>query len=647
MRHQGSRHHATGLRIGGRETTARCSVTALKSSASVWALAGALALGSLFGGADSNGLSVGTQAQAQSGQLTSKRVTDAYFEAQKLYDEEKDVRGAAAVIQRVLNRDDLSPYERGIMLRTLANFQLELEQYPQAIRSLEGAVNTGAFEESQLAELHFFLGSLYMAAERFDDAVRSLELYFSLAETPGASAHYLLAQAYAVKERWRDALPPSQKSVELSDNPNEGYLRLLVAIYINLDQWRNAVPLLETIISQFPGKDEYWQQLAAGYQELGREKDAYAVVELRYRLGFLTRSREFVVLADLHAFYGYPYKAAKLLETELGRGRVEQTAENYEKLGNYWLAAREYSKARAALIEASQRSSSGRLDFQIAGTFAQDEEWRNAERYLLSALRRGGLNNSQQGNAWLLLGHSRNNLGKRRAALEAFRRAVQYPRAQRDASVWIKFLEDQFEIEAQNALVNAMQAVIDLEDRARTAITDLELIRDVALQAKETAERARETTSEIARDRALDEYQIRNREATNRLQDQRTNAENERDAAQEAIATAREFDLPKRDLDELLRLETLIVQRLNLVTEAENYLREAATIVEELTGTRPATPMVPEEPNRMIPMPGSEEAKQQQEALEQPATDGDVTEAADGEDGATGDEAEEADPPQN
>ncbi|MGF1455449.1 MAG: tetratricopeptide repeat protein [Alphaproteobacteria bacterium] len=621
-----------------------------KTSVSALALAGVIATAGLFGATDGSRPSIAPSAYAQSGQLTSKRVTDAYFEATRLYDEENDVNGAAAVIQRVLSRDDLTPYERGIMLRTLANFQLELEQYPQAIRSLEGAVATGAFEETQLGELYFFLGGLYLANERFDDAIRALERYFGLAETPGASAYYLLAQAYAVKERWRDALQPSKTAIELSEDPNEGYLRLLVAVYINLGQWRNAVPLLETIITQFPGKDEYWQQLAAGYQELGREKDAYAIVELRYKLGFLTRSREFVTLADLHSFYGYPYKAAKLLEEELGRGRVERTAENYEKLGNYWLASREYEKAREALVEASRRAGSGRLDFQIAGTYAQDEDWRDAERYLLSALRRGGLTRSQQGNAWLLLGHSRNNLGKRRLALEAFKRAVRYPRAEKDASVWIEFLEEQFRIEAQNALVNAIQEVIDVAGRTRTAITDLEIIRDVAVQAKETAERARDATSDIARQRALDEYEIRNREATNRLQDQRSNAQNDQDAADEAAATARGFDeLPQRDKDEIARLEALIIERLNLVTIAENNLREAADIIEELTGTRPATPTVPEEPVDMIPVPGTEEAEAGGAPAEAaPAEEGDAAPAEDGEEPAAagGDGAEDTDTPQ-
>ncbi len=614
--------------------------SARRTSAATIALAGALAFGGFLHGMDRVSLTPVAPAQAQT---TNKKVTDAYFESQEIY-EAGDVRGALAVILRVLRDPDLEPFEKAIMFRQAANFQLELEDYPAAIRSLEGAVATGALEDTELGELYFFLGGLYLASERYDDAIAALERFFTIAESPGANAYYFLAQAYAVKERWRDALSPASKAVELSAEPNEGYLRLLVAVYINLNQWNRAVPLLEQIITQFEGKDEYWQQLAAGYQELGREKDAYAVTELRYRLGFLRRGREFVTLADLHSFYGYPYKAAKLLEDEIERGRVEDTAENLEKLGNYWLAAREFAKARQALIAASRKAPNGRLDFQIAGTFAQDEEWRQTERFLLSALNRGGLNNTQQGSAWLLLGHARNNLGKRREALTAFKRAVNYPRSKKDASTWITFLEDQFEIEAQNQLVNAIQEVLDISGQTRTAITDLELIRDVALQARETAERAQSATSDIARERALEEYRIRNREGTNRLTDQRKSAEEDAAAARSAIETARQFDLPDNDSEEIKRLEALIIERLNLVTEAENNLREAATIVEAVTGTRPATPGVPEDAQPMLdPATGDPVAEEAAGGEGEAASDGEApAEGGDAEDAAAGEaEAEE------
>lgn len=609
---------------------------------STLAMASAAALAAFAHGADRMSLSPVPQAFAQGsqGQLTSRVVTEAFFEAQTLVDENEDYQGAIRVIQRVLDRDDLTPYERGIMLRTLANFQLELEQYEPAIRSLEGAVATGAFIEDQLAELYFFLGGLYLSVERFDDAIRVLEQYFELTPEPGAGAYYLLAQAYAIQERWRDALPRAERAVELTPNPNEGYLRLLVTVYIALGDWAKAVPLLETIITQFPDKDIYWQQLAAGYQELGREKDAYAVIELRYKLGFLTRSRELVTLAELHSFYGYPFKAAKLLESELEAGRIERTSENLEKLGNFWLASREYAKARTALIAASELAPNGRLDFLIAGTFAQDEEWAQAERYLNSALRRGGLNRSQEGSAWLLLGHSRSNQGRRRQALEAFRRAANYSNAKRDAETWIEFLEEQIRVEAQNEQVNAIQTLLDLSSTVGAAITDLELIRDVAIQARETAERAREATSDIERDRALDEYEIRNEEATNRLTDQRVNAETDAETAREAIDVARRFDLPSGDVEEIERLEKLIVERINLVTVAENNLRQAADIIEELTGNRPATPNVPDEEAELLPVPGaaSEEGGEGEAAADE--TDGAAGPA--GEEGAADGEPEAA-----
>ncbi len=598
-------------------------------------------------------------AHAQSGQTTSKAVTDAYFEAQELLEQEPaDTAGAAQVIQRVLRRDDLSPYERTIMFQFLAQLQIDLERYDDAIRSLEGAIAANGFEEpTDQAGLYYTLGGLYMLAERYPEAVRSLQRFFELSPNANAAANYLMAQAFAVQEQWRNALPFAERAVEMNradaeSSPNEGYMRLLAAIYINVNNWRGAVDLLEILVRLFPGKDEYWQQLAAGYQELGRERDAYAVQELRYIQGFLTRSNELVILADLHSFYGYPYKAARLLSREMERGRVERTPENLERLGQYWLAAREYREARAALIEASRASRNGRLDFQIGGTYAQDEDWEQAERYIVSAIRRGGLSRDQQADAWLLLGNARYYLGKRRQSLEAFRRAAGYNKTKRDAETWVSFLEDQIAVEAQQNLIEAINQVSEILDRNQTAITDLGILRDFAIQAKTTAERARDAASDTARTRALDEYAIRKEQALTRLEGQREAAQLDAAAAQQAVNRVEQFDLDRGQKEIVTRLVNTTTERLTLITEAENNLREAADLIEEVTGTRPETPNVPAEAIA-IPAPLESISAGTAETLE--AEEG-ADAVEDGEDGAengdggdedadepTGDEADDGD----
>ncbi len=560
------------------------------------ALAGAVAALALLAGPDGvrHG-GVGSAMAQTEGLTTSKAVFDAYTEAQELL-EAGDSAGAANRIRRVINsQDELNAAEQGILYRFLANVELERERYPQAIDALERAMRSGAFEGPDLAELHYFLGGLYLSVERYDEAITELRRFFELAENPPAPAYYLLAQAYAIPERWREALPNAQRAVELSPNPNENYLRLLAANYINLNRWRDAVPLLERIVRLFPTKDEYWQQLAAGYQETGRERDAYAVQELRYEQGFIDTSREIVVLAELHSFYGYHFKAANLLQRELDAGRVQRTADNLEKLGNFYLASREYTRARSALIAASGQKRSGELDFRIAQTFAQDENWEQTDRYMTRALNRGGLNRNEQANAWLLLGHARNSLGRRQAAIQAFTRAAQYDRTAQDANQWLEFLRTQIEIERQQILVNAVDTINGLLDRNQAALTEVQTLRDVALTALDSAERARSAVTDQSRDRALQEYEIRVREADQILDRQRADMAEDVPASESAIETVSELELDAATQAAVDDLRTMLAERQSLMTDAVANLERAAAIVAFVQGEGPDPDLVTED----------------------------------------------------
>ena len=51
-------------------------------------------------------------------------------------------------------------------------------------------------------------------------------------------------------------------------------------------------------------------------------------------------------------------------------------------------------------------SEDGRLFLRLGQTYMQEEDWKNAEKYIRYAIKKGDLENP--GRAWLLLGITRN-----------------------------------------------------------------------------------------------------------------------------------------------------------------------------------------------------------------------------------------------
>ena len=155
----------------------------------------------------------------------------------------------------------------------------------------------------------------------------------------------------------------------------------------------------------------------------------------------LEKHSELLRLAQLYLYYEVPYKAAIILEKELNAERIEDEEKNWEQLANAWLSAREWKKAIPPLTKAAEMSEDGRLFLRLGQTYMQEEDWKNAEKNIRYAIKKGDLENP--GRAWLLLGITRNKKGIKfeNSALFAFKRSTGYEDMEADARRWVKVIE--------------------------------------------------------------------------------------------------------------------------------------------------------------------------------------------------------------
>jgi len=423
----------------------------------------------LFGVSDAHAQRAGRRnnTRTEGEGVVRQNVADAYNEALEMLQAGNNA-GAIARIRSEL--DGASPFEASIIYRFLGQAEIDRENFAAAVQHFQSAIDSGGLEGNNLAQLYLIVGQLHTADGNYSRAINSLNRYFEVAEEPEPQAYYVLAQIYAVAERFREAITPARTAVDMTAaEPRENFVRLLMSIYLTLDEWSNALPLLQQLVSIVPEKDEYWVSLAGVYQQLGREEEAFAVYQFRYAMGFLERSREFEILADLYMYHEVPYKAGEILERELNAGRVEADGDNWEKLGNAWFAAREFERSRAALTRAANLAPDGQISYRIAGTYIQEENWSQARRWLERALNQGGLDDIGQG--WLLLGHARNETDDYEGAVAAFERAQSYSDWRDDAGTWLTVMDNrrlarEAERAQQEAYTAEAQDIIDRGERA-------------------------------------------------------------------------------------------------------------------------------------------------------------------------------------
>lgn len=522
----------------------------------------------------------GNQDQETAAGTTSQAVADAYNESLEFIEQER-YQDAINVLRSALG--NANPYEESILYRLLGQAELSRDNFSAAGDYFRQAIDSGGLEGDDLAQLYLILGQIYTAAERYNDAISVLEEYFRVVEgEPDPQAYFSLAQVYTVLERYREAIPYAQQAVEAAPDFRELYYRLLAGLYLTEEQWSNALPLVLRLLSNDPTRDSDWQSLSGIYSQLDRDREAFAVYQFRYIMGFMETNRELVNLADLYMFYGVPYKAAEILERHLDDGTIERTAENWRRLGNAYFAARHFEQSRAALTRAANLSPDGMLDYRIAGTYMQEEDWPQALRFLQRAVNRGGL--ERPGLALIYLGNAYYYTDDLDNAETSFERALNYTEAEDNAARWLEVLANRRraeELEAQNR--EAYEADADsLRDEGTTVAVLAQTARGLAREAYENMQLVLEVSDEerpslLASARAtLDE--ARAADAAARDPEFRSVSEVRevmRRVGSEARADGRgEFAQNLED-----EMERLIEIRENSLADSDNLLREAEDLL--------------------------------------------------------------------
>lgn len=327
--------------------------------------------------------------------------------------------GARQVLSE-LNMDRLSPYEGSRVHQIWSGIEYSEGNYDAARRHLQQAIDAGGFNEREVSQAKYQIAQIFMAEEKWREGAAALEAWFRTAPEPNAAAYYLLAAAYYQMEDMNKALAPAQKAVEIAAKPQASWIELLLALYLTREDYDKAVPLLERLIAMEPDKKTHWLRLSSLYQQQEKYGPALAAMQVAYNAGFLEQESEFIRLSDMLRFNEIPFRAARVLEQAMEDGKVQKTSENYEKLANCWIQARDFNAAIPPLERAAEMSKNGNLYLRLGQVRVQREQWPEAERALRNALDKGNLEDENQTN--LLMGISLFNQEKLRDARPWFQR---------------------------------------------------------------------------------------------------------------------------------------------------------------------------------------------------------------------------------
>ena len=333
-------------------------------------------------------------------------------------------------------------YETAMTWNMVAYVEFNRENYPQAVDAYNQVLATKNLPESLEQTTLYSVAKLYLIQEDYKKSIAALNKWFAVVEKPGPEAYILRAQMNYQLENYNQALPDVKKAIAIvqqqGKQPRESWLLVERAVYYQNKDFNAMERTLKDLITLYP-KPQYWIQLGAVYNELGKPEKELSVIETAYDQGLLEKETHVVSFAQAMLSQEVPYKAAQVLIKGIKSGVVEQNGKNLSLLGDALMIAKEYDEAIKVMIQAADETQAGKDFYKLAQIHTERQEWQQALKNVNQALK--DENFKKQNEALILKGLVQFNLNDLDGAKETFIHAKAVPEIEKSASQWLGYIE--------------------------------------------------------------------------------------------------------------------------------------------------------------------------------------------------------------
>lgn len=332
-------------------------------------------------------------------------------------------------------------FGRALVLQYLADIDLQLERYPNALRHLTAAYALNALSEQQQTNALYTLAQLHCMEEQWQRCADLISDWLNqVPSTEHRSSHYLLlAQANTAMEKWPLVIDPVGKAIALENPAPMDWYQFKVAAQVSLKRWQGAISTQKALLSLYPDQALQWRRLVSFQFEVKQFKEALASQRIGVEQGLLREEKDYRLLAQLMLQEGIPFHGARILEEGMSAGRVKLTEGNLQLLATGWQLARDNQRLLVALTKLNELAPSLQRLEQLARVQIETEQWESAQATLRQGIARYG--KESQARLQLLLGITHIQLETYNEARAALVLASQDSVVGPSANSWLRYLE--------------------------------------------------------------------------------------------------------------------------------------------------------------------------------------------------------------
>lgn len=347
---------------------------------------------------------------------------------------------ALNALNQLAKRYQNKPYVISVAMKTAAYIYIAQEEYPKAALWLSRTLKLSAMSTNELQTIRHDLSQLQMHAADYINAAKTIKDWLSNAESTEIQAddyqHLAIAEFYL--EHFSASKLAAQKGLALAKEPSEALYQLVLSCDLALKAYESALMTLTTLVTLYPQKKHYWQQLAGIHDVLDQSKQSLAIYELMAQQGMFTTEAEHIQYIQRLIHQNNAFKAATKLSNYIKSKAVKHNTENRLLLADAWERSGENAKALEQLKDAPIKLALVRL----ARIYTSEQKWENLVKVLDTQLHPTISPHNET--LYLQLGYALNKLERFQDAIKVFIKIKNADNVSQDtqasAKDWLNYL---------------------------------------------------------------------------------------------------------------------------------------------------------------------------------------------------------------
>ena len=295
--------------------------------------------------------------------------------------QKKNWNGALARIKEAQAVQPRTAYEDYKINELLWYVYLQQGRNADAARLLEQQIASGQMPAGERVQRTKTVAQLYFRAGNYAKAGQAANQYLKSAPND-QEAQLLVAQSYFQQKDYKAAVAAANRLIKPGQKPSEDLLQLLLRSNYELKDAAGTSAALEQLLTHYPTPDT-WNRLLDGYiEQTNHDHELLALYRLSEDVGSLTKSRQYLDMAQALFVGGFAIEAERIMDKGLAAGlfsgeeltRAQRTRDTAKR------KADEDRKALAGADKALAAAKTGAAAYKVgqlyfsAGKYAEAAE---------------------------------------------------------------------------------------------------------------------------------------------------------------------------------------------------------------------------------------------------------------------------------